>query len=142
LFKQQPSVIFDMVEVQNARALPASQQFLEHRFSLDKWQSPQVLSIQKQQIERDEHALTPAEQQISEQWTATFIDTRDLAIEHCTFNAKMFSDPVGKIREPAKRVSVSGDQFALAVFDVSKRSKAVHLQFIKELVRIERLRTA
>jgi hypothetical protein len=53
---------------------------------LDQWQRPQVLSIQKQQIERDEQGLTPAEEKITKHCAASLIDACDLAIKYGAFD--------------------------------------------------------
>jgi hypothetical protein len=44
--------------------------------------------------------------------------------------------------ESTERVSVSLDQFALALMDVRECAEAVNLQFVNELIGVERLGTA
>jgi hypothetical protein len=39
LLKQEPSVAFDMVEIEDARTLPSPQQFPQGALSFDEWQS-------------------------------------------------------------------------------------------------------
>ena len=55
LLKQQPAVTFNVIEIKDAGRL-TPQQFLEHRFSFDERQCPQVFTIQVQQVEGNEHA--------------------------------------------------------------------------------------
>jgi hypothetical protein len=50
----------------------------------------------------------------------------------------MFSDPSAEIRKASEYVPISRDQLSLAGLDVSKRSEAVNLQFVDELVRVKR----
>jgi len=52
----------------------------------------------------DEYALTPAKKQIANHWTAAVIDTRNLAIEDGTFNAKMF--PPSEFCKAAEDISI------------------------------------
>ena len=55
---------------------------------------------------------------------------------------KVFSDPCGEIRKAAEHISVSGDQFTMAVIDVSESAESVDFQLKDELVGIERLSAA
>jgi hypothetical protein len=50
----------------------------------------------------------------------------------------MLRDPCSEIPESVEDMAVSGDQFALAVLDIRKRSEAINLQFLDELIRIKR----
>jgi len=74
---------------------------------LDQWQWSQIFTIQEQQIKRDEHARSAPEKQIPEHRAAEVIEACNLAIDHCAFDAKMFSNPRCKIGEPAEHISVS-----------------------------------
>src|SRR5215471_5788324 len=56
--------------------------------------------------------------------------------------AKVFGDPSGRFCESAKRVSVSGNQFALPVLDLRQCAEAINLQLIDELIGVEGFRTA
>src|SRR5215475_3689634 len=119
----------------------APEQFLQHCFSFDQWQSPQVFTVEVEQVKRNEDALTTPEQQITEDGSPIIIDAGNLAIKHCTFDAKMFSNRGGEIREATEDVSVSRNQFSLAGLDVSQCAESIDLQFKDVLIRIERLRT-
>jgi hypothetical protein len=55
-------VCLDVIDVENAGALPA-QKPSQPRFPLDERQAPEIVSVQVQQIEREEQALPPPEQQ-------------------------------------------------------------------------------
>jgi hypothetical protein len=101
-----------------------------------------VFSIQVKQVECDEHTLPFSENQVSEGRPAGFVEACNLAVEHRAFDSKMQSDPGSQFRESPEDVSISGDQFAFAGLDVGKRAEAVHLQFVDELIRVERFRTA
>jgi hypothetical protein len=105
-------------------------------------QSSKILSIHKQQIEREEHAVAPAEQQVVEHGAACVIDTGDFAIEHGALDAQMLADPLRQILEVAKGVAVAGDEIALALLDVGEGAEAVDLQLVYELIGVERFRTA
>jgi hypothetical protein len=54
----------------------------------------------------------------------------------------MFSDPCPKISKAVERVPFSGNQFSLASFDLSERTKTIDLQLEDKLIGIERLRPA
>ena len=131
-----------MIEVEDTRPFSTSNQLLQQRFSFQERQRSQVFSIQEQQIKCDEHALPPMEEQISKDRTSSFVDTCNFAIQYCAFCAKVLRDPLSKIRESAKGVSISRNQFAIAFIDVGERSETVDLQFEDVMVGIERLRTA
>jgi hypothetical protein len=90
--------------------------------------------VEVQQVKRDEHALTSAEEQIAEDRPSSTIDVRNLTVDYCTFNVKVFTDPRGEIRKATEDVSVSRNQFTFATLDVSERTKAVDLQFKEKLV--------
>src|SRR5262249_18433510 len=115
------------------------QQFLQRCFTLDQRQSAQVSSVEIQQVERDEHAVTTTEKQITKDWPAPIIDTGNLAIYDDAFNAEEFGDPCSKIRKATEYVSVPGDQFTMAGFDMRQCPKTVDLQFKDKLVGIKRL---
>jgi glycosyltransferase involved in cell wall biosynthesis len=57
-----------------------AQQLFQPRLSLDQWQRPQVFAIQEEQVEGEEYAFPPPEQQIIEHGTTRVIDAGDLAI--------------------------------------------------------------
>jgi len=120
LLEQQSSITFDVIEVKNSRTLPP-QQFLQHYLSLDEWQRPQVFAVQIQQVKRDEHTLTTAAKQITEDRSACIIDACNLAIEDGAFHAKMVRDPCREIRKATECISVSVDQFTAASLDIRKR---------------------
>ena len=134
--------MFDVIEVEKARSLPAAREFLQQRFSLDERQRSQVPVVHEQQIKSDEHALPPAEQEIPKHGSSGFIYTRDLTIKHRIFDSKMFRNPVSEIRKTSKCISISRYQFAFPVADVCERAKAIDLQFEDVMIRVERLGTA
>src|SRR5262249_13774995 len=119
-----------------------SQQFLQQCFSFDERQCSQVFAVEIQQVKGDEDALATAEQQIAEHRPTSFIHAGNLAVEHGTFNVKVFSDPCRKIRKAAEGVSISGDEFTSACRDMRERPKAIDLQFEDELIGIERFNAA
>jgi hypothetical protein len=78
----------------------------------------------------------------SENPDAGLVEAGDLAIENGAFDSQMFGDPRRQLRESSEDVSISRDQFAFARLDVGERAEAVHLQFVDELIGVERFRTA
>jgi hypothetical protein len=70
------------------------------------------------------------------------MEARNLEVEDCAFNVKVFSDPCREIPKATKCVSVSRDQLPLARLDVSERPKAVDLQLEDVLIRIKGLHAA
>jgi len=82
------------------------------------------------------------EQQIAKYRSARIVNASNLAVEHCAFNVKMFSDSCGKIRKAAERPSIPGDQFPFSGLDMGESTKAIDLQFKNELVGIERFNAA
>jgi len=75
-------------------------------FPLDQWQRPQVFAVQEEQVEREEHTIPSAEQQVFEHRTARIIDARNLAIEDGILEAKISTGPLCQILEIAERVAV------------------------------------
>jgi hypothetical protein len=61
-------------------------------------------------------------------------EQNNLAVEHCTFQAEMFSDPCGEICKATEHVSVARDQFSFAILNVRQYSKTIDLQFKDKLV--------
>jgi len=55
------------------------------------------------------------------------INAGNLAVENGAFDAKMFSNPCGQIRKATECISISGDQFSPAGFDVCQRTEAINL---------------
>jgi hypothetical protein len=49
--------------------------------------------------------------------------------KNCIFIPKMFGNPDRKIGEPAKHISIAGNQSALSIGNSSQCSEAVDLQF-------------
>src|SRR5262245_32536474 len=117
----------------------APEQFLQHCFSFDQWQSPQVFTVELEQVKRNEDALTTAEKQIAKDGASGFIDAGNLAIENSAFNLEVFSDPFAEICKTAKYVSIPRNQFSLAGLDVSKCAESIDLQFKDKLVGVEGL---
>jgi len=76
--------------------IPPGRELSELSLALDKRQSSEILSIQVQQIERDEDARRFSEEKVFEDWPALIINARNLAIEDRGFNLQMFSDPGGE----------------------------------------------
>ena len=85
--------------------------FFSRAFLSIQRQPTQILSIQKQQIERKEHTFAPLKQQVIEHRPAHVIDTCDLAIHNSILNMQMFADPLREVLEVAERVSVAGHEF-------------------------------
>jgi hypothetical protein len=86
-FRQQLTAMrFDVIRVKHRWPFTA-QQCLQPCFPLVQWQRSQVFAIQEEQIERKEHTLPAAEQQVIEHRTARVIDAGYLAIEHGTLDA-------------------------------------------------------
>jgi hypothetical protein len=79
----------------------------KHCLPFDEQQCAQVISIEIDQIERNEHALTAAEQQITEYWPASIINAGNLTVEDGALEGKTFSDPGGEISEATECISVS-----------------------------------
>ena len=128
LLELQTSIVFDMIEIKDSRAL-SPQQLLQRRFPFDEWKDPQVLAIEKQTIKGEEHALGAPEEQISEYRPARIVNTGDLAIEYRTFNPKMSPEPRSKILETVKDVPIVRDKSRLAAVDVRQGAKPVDFQF-------------
>src|SRR2546426_3372826 len=102
---------------------------LQCSLSFKEWQCAQVLTVQKQQVEGDEDALAPAEQQVTKVGTAPHRRKQSRRrVPH--FQPDIARDPCSQIRKTAERVSVSGNQFTLAVLDVCQRPEAIHLQLL------------
>jgi len=53
------------------------------------------LTIEVQQLKRDEDALAPAEQQVTKDCASRAVDASNLAVKDGVLNVKMFSDPCG-----------------------------------------------
>jgi hypothetical protein len=53
LLKQQPAIVFYMIQVQDSGSFPL-QQSLEHRLSLDERQRPKIFAVEIQQVKSDE----------------------------------------------------------------------------------------
>jgi hypothetical protein len=70
-------------------------------------QCPKVLAIEVEQVKRDEHARTTAEERITKHRPTGFINAGNLAVEDSTFNWKMFRDPHGEIRKATEHVSIA-----------------------------------
>ena len=118
------------------------QQSLEHRFSFDERQHAEVFAVQVEQIKRNEDALSLAEKQSAEVRPAGVIDAGNLAIEHRTLDAQVFSDRRRKIRKAAEYVSIPRNQLASPGSDLSERTEAVDLQLEDEVVGVEWLGAA
>ena len=127
----------DVIDVKHTRAFLA-QKFPQSRFPLDQRQCPQVLAIQKQQIEGEEHTLAPAKQRVIEHRPARIIDTGKLAINNRILHTQVFGYPLYKVFKIAERVAVAGDEFALAILDIGKRPEAIDLQLEDVIVGVER----
>jgi hypothetical protein len=141
LFKQQPAIAFDVIQIKHSRAL-APDKPLQHRLSFNQRKRAQVLAVQVQQVKRDEDTLPLSENQISKGRSAGFIEAGNLAVENGAFDAKMFGNPSSQLRESPEHISVSRDEFALTGLDVGESAEAIHLQFVDKKVRIEWFRTA
>src|SRR5205807_9252583 len=87
-------------------------------------------------------ALPLTKQQIPKGWPSGVVKARDFAIQDSTFDAQMFHNPLCKLRKAVKDVSISGNQFASTVCDVGERTEAVNLQFVDEVIGVERPRSA
>jgi hypothetical protein len=85
----------------------SAQQSLQPCFSFDQWQRPQVFAVQEEQVEGEEYAFPPAEQQVIEHRTARIIDAGDLAIEHGILDAQILTDPLRQVFEIAERVPIA-----------------------------------
>src|SRR5262249_44424443 len=105
--------------------------------SFDERQRAQILSVEVQEIERDEYTGRFPEQQILEDGSTFAVDAGDLSVEHGIFNSHVFGDPGGEFSEPSKHISVARDQFAFPVQDVRKRTKPIDLQFVDIFIRVE-----
>jgi hypothetical protein len=75
-------------------------------FSVDQGQSPNILTIQTQQIEREQYTFPASKQQVIEDGPARIIDTRNLAIEDSIFDIQVLADPLRQILEVAERVPI------------------------------------
>jgi hypothetical protein len=121
---------------------PAPNQRLQHCLSLNQRQRTKILSVQVQQIERDEDALALSENQVSKGRPARFIETANLTIEHGTFGPEVCGDPGCEFVEPSENLPIPGNQFATSVLQMGKRPEAVDLQFVNELIGVERFGSA
>ena len=97
----------------------APEQFLQHCFSFDQWQSPQVFTVEVEQVKRNDDALTTPEQQITEDGSPIIIDAGNLAVEDCAINLKVFNDRCGEIGKTSEGISIARDQLPLAGLNVS-----------------------
>jgi hypothetical protein len=61
LLEQALAVLLDVIDIENARALPA-QEPLQPGFPLDQRQAPEILSVQVKQVECKEQAFPTPEQ--------------------------------------------------------------------------------
>jgi len=107
--------------------IPPGRELSELSLALDKRQSSEILSIQVQQIERDEDARRFSEEKVFEDWPALIINARNLAIEDRGFNLQMFSDPGGEIRKASEDISFPRNQFTLSRFNVCECAETVDL---------------
>jgi hypothetical protein len=96
------------MDIERPRALPA-QEFLEPRLRLDQRQASQILTVQKQQIERKETHSRRQKQQIVEHGPAGIIDTCDLAVNNGILHAQILADALRQILEVAERVAKHGE---------------------------------
>jgi hypothetical protein len=88
------------------------------------------------------HWLAFSEEQISKGRPARFIETANLAIKNGAFDSEVFRDPAGKLGKAVESVTVSRNQFALTILDVSERPESIDLQLVNEQIGVERFRTA
>jgi hypothetical protein len=119
LLEELPATRFDVTDVEHRRPFPA-QQSLQPCFPLDQRQRPQVLAVEKKQVEGEEDAFPSAEQQIVEHGTARVIDAGNLAIDDGILDAQIPADPLRQVFEVAERIPIPRDQIALAVLDVGE----------------------
>src|SRR5262249_40681151 len=115
---------------------------LQHRLPFEKRQNADILAVQVEQIKRDEDALSLAEEQSAEVRPAGVIEAGDLTIEHGVLDAQVFGEPRREFSAATKDVSIPRNQLASTVCDVSERPEAVDLQFVDEVVGVERLGAA
>jgi hypothetical protein len=65
LLEQALPLLLDVIDVENARAFPLQEPF-QPRFPLDQRLAPEIVAIQVQQVECEEQAFPPPEQQVIE----------------------------------------------------------------------------
>jgi hypothetical protein len=70
------------------------------------------------------------------------IHAGNLAIENSAFDFDVFRDPAGEFHKAAKCVSISGNQFTLAVLQMRQCPEPIDLQFVDEIIRVKRFGTA
>jgi hypothetical protein len=112
------------------------------RFPLDERQPAKILSVQVQQVECEEQAFPPPEQQVVEHRPAWVIDAGDLAIDDGILDAQVLADPLREILEIAEGVAIPGNEIALAVLDLGERPETIDLQLEDVIVGVERFASA
>src|ERR1041384_2024327 len=125
-----------VIEVNDSRPFPP-QELLQHVFSFEERQKAKILPVQVKEIKCEEDALPFSEQKVFERWPAGIIDTRDLPIENGPLNFDVFSEPGGELGKTAECVSIPGDQFPSAVFQVRQCAESIDFQFVYEIIRVE-----
>jgi hypothetical protein len=65
-----------------------------------------------QQVECEEHAFTPPEEQVIEHRAARVVDAGDLAVDDGILDSQVPGDPLRQILEVAERVAIAGNEIA------------------------------
>jgi hypothetical protein len=117
------------------RVTPAAlDQFIQALLAFDEWQTPQVLTIEPQQIESIEDGLALAGHQFVKFADAITVETDNFAVENSVLDGQLIERFLQEI-EGFEVVQVATDESARAVLDVGYCTKTIMLQF-ENVVRI------
>ena len=97
----------------------------ELRLAFHKGQVPEIHTIHIEQIERVEIGLPAVEHEVVELGAALVVEADNLTVEDAVLDLQVSPNRLGQLLEPLVRVSLPGDQFAVAVLDVGQGAEAV-----------------
>jgi hypothetical protein len=83
----------------------------------------QVLTVSREQVERDEARFNTVEQQIVELWMAAVIEADNFPVQYGTVR-QAAADLLGKTSEGTERMTIAGKESASAGLDYCERTSA------------------
>lgn len=134
--KQRFAIVLHVLRVHHPGAVAANQ-FLQHVLALHQRALPQIFPIKPEEIERVQHRLALATQQIIEAADAVRIQAYNLTVDNGVLHRKLAES--GSERREAEVIKVAGDQLALAVLYVRERAETVLLQLEDVVGIVERV---
>jgi hypothetical protein len=135
------ALAFDVLRVDDVRTVAFLNQFMQPMLAFDEWQTPQIFTVEPQQVESIEDGFATPGHQFIESTDALCIEADDFAVDNSVLYQHL-PERFLQGRERLELIQVAGDQLAFTGLDVGDRAEAVVLQLEQILWIVERPRDA